>query len=49
MIVDQFTKCVECIPLPSLTAEVTATAAVNYFFFCFGESSRFSRTRGGIS
>ena len=34
--VDQFTKWVECIPLPSQTAEVTATAAVNEFFFRFG-------------
>ena len=29
VIVDQFTKWVECIPLPSQTAEITATAAVN--------------------
>ena len=33
---DQFTKWVECIPLPSQTAEVTATAAVNDFFSRFG-------------
>ena len=32
MIVDQFSKWVECIPLPSQTAEVTARAAVNDFF-----------------
>jgi len=32
MLVDQFTKWVECIPLPSQTAEVTARAAVNEFF-----------------
>ena len=29
VMVDQFTKWVECIPLPSQTAEVTATSAVN--------------------
>ncbi|GFR61675.1 Pol polyprotein [Elysia marginata] len=34
--VDQFTKWVECIPLPSQTAEVTAMAAVNEFFCRFG-------------
>ena len=36
MIVDQFTKWVECIPLPSQTAEVTAQAVVNDFFERFG-------------
>jgi transposase InsO family protein len=36
MIVDQFTKWVECIPLPSQTAEATAKAAVNQFFTKFG-------------
>ena len=36
MIVDQFSKWVECIPLPSQTAEVTARAAVNDFFCRFG-------------
>jgi transposase InsO family protein len=36
VMVDQFTKWVECIPLPSLTAEVTARAAVNEFFSRFG-------------
>ena len=36
MIVDQFTKWVECIPLPSQTAEETARAAVNEFFCRFG-------------
>ena len=36
MMVDQFTKWVECIPLPSQTAEVTAQAAVNEFFARFG-------------
>ena len=36
MIVDQFTKSVECIPLPSETADETARAVVNEFFsrFC---------------
>ena len=36
MMVDQFTKWVGCIPLPSQTAEHTATAAVNEFFSRFG-------------
>lgn len=36
MMVDQFTKWVECIPLPAQTAEVTARAAINEFFTRFG-------------
>lgn len=36
MMVDQFTKWVECIPLPSHTTEVTARAAINEFFTRFG-------------
>ena len=36
VMVDQFTKWVECIALPSQTAEVTAQAAVNEFFSRFG-------------
>ena len=32
VMVDQFTKSMECIPPPSQTAEVTATAAVNNEF-----------------
>jgi hypothetical protein len=36
MMVDQFTKWVECIPLPSQSAEETARAAVNQFFSRFG-------------
>lgn len=36
MMVDQFTKWVECIPLPSQTAEETARAAVGEFFTRFG-------------
>ncbi len=36
MMVDQFTKWVECIPLSSQTAEVTAKAAVDQFFSRFG-------------
>ena len=32
MMVDQFTKWVEVIPLPLQTAEVTARVAVNEFF-----------------
>jgi hypothetical protein len=31
VIVDQFTKWVECLPLPSQSAEVTARAAVDHF------------------
>ncbi|VDI61435.1 Hypothetical predicted protein [Mytilus galloprovincialis] len=33
MMTDQFTKWTECIPLPSQTAEVTAQAAINEFFY----------------
>lgn len=36
MMVDQFTKWMECVPLPSQTAEVTARAAVNECFARFG-------------
>ncbi len=36
MMVDQFTKWVECVPLPSQTAEVTAKVAVDQFFSRFG-------------
>ena len=36
MMVDQFTKWVECIPLPTQTAEETAKAAVDHFFSRFG-------------
>ena len=36
MMVDQFTKWVECIPLLSQSAEGTARAAVNQFFSRFG-------------
>ena len=36
MMVDQFTKWVECIPLPSQKAEDTARAAVDGFFSRFG-------------
>ncbi|XP_041374756.1 uncharacterized protein LOC121387644 [Gigantopelta aegis] len=35
MVVDQFIKWVECIPLASQTAEVTARAAINEFFSRF--------------
>ena len=33
---DQFTKWVECIPVPSQTAEITAVKAVNEFCSRFG-------------
>ena len=36
MIIDQFTKWVECVPLPTQTAEQTAKAAVDQFFSRFG-------------
>jgi transposase InsO family protein len=36
MVVDQFTKWVECLPLPSQTAEQTAKAVVDHFFSRFG-------------
>ena len=36
MMVDQFTKWVEGVPIPSQTAEVTAKAAVDNFFSRFG-------------
>ena len=36
MMVDQFTKWVECVPLPSQRAEVTAKAAIDEFFSRFG-------------
>jgi hypothetical protein len=36
MMVDQFTKWTECIPLPSQTAEITAQAAINELFARFG-------------
>lgn len=36
MAVDQFTKWVECIPVPTQTAEETAKAIVNQFFSRFG-------------
>jgi hypothetical protein len=36
MMVDQFTKWTECIPLQSQTAEITAQAAINEFVARFG-------------
>jgi len=36
MMVDQFTKWVECVPLPSQKAEVAAKAAIDTFFTRFG-------------
>ena len=36
MMVDNFTKWVECLPLPSKTADITARAAINDFFVRFG-------------
>jgi transposase InsO family protein len=36
VMVDQFTKWVECVPLPSQNAETTARAVINQFFSRFG-------------
>ena len=36
VMVDQFTKWVECVPLPNQTAEVTAKAVIDHFFSRFG-------------
>jgi hypothetical protein len=36
MMVDQFTEWVECVPLPSQKAEVTAKATIDDFFSRFG-------------
>jgi transposase InsO family protein len=36
MMVDNFTKWVECIPLPSQKAEITARSAINDFFSRYG-------------
>ncbi len=44
--VDQFTKWVECIPLPSQTAEVTAQAVVSQFFSRFGIPLQLHTDRG---
>ena len=41
VIVDQFTKWVECIPLPSQSAEDTARAAINHFSLDLGSHSRY--------
>ncbi|XP_033731289.1 protein NYNRIN-like [Pecten maximus] len=43
---DQFTKWVECIPLPNQTAEETAKAAVNHFFSRFGFPFQIFTDRG---
>ena len=46
MIVDQFTKWVECIPLSNQSAEETAKAAVNEFFARFGVPFQIFTDRG---
>ncbi|KAK3084013.1 hypothetical protein FSP39_006719 [Pinctada imbricata] len=46
MMVDQFTKWVECVPLPNQTAEVTAQAAVDHFFSRFGIPFQIFTDRG---
>ncbi|XP_053389258.1 protein NYNRIN-like [Mercenaria mercenaria] len=44
--VDQFTKWVECIPLPTQSAEDTARGAVNHFFARFGVPFEFFSEQG---
>ena len=44
--VDQFTKWVECVPLPSQNTEETARAAINYFFSRFGFPYQIFTDRG---
>ena len=39
MMVDQFTKWVECVPLPNQSAEETARTAINQFFCHFSKDS----------
>ena len=46
MLVDQFTKWVECIPLPNQTAETTARAAVDCFFMRFGTAIQILSDQG---
>ena len=46
VIVDQFTKWVECIPLPNQTAEVTAKAAIDNFFARFGCAAQIVTDQG---
>ncbi len=46
MMVDQFSKWVECIALPSQTAEVTAHAAITEFFSRFGYPFQIHTDRG---
>ncbi|KAK3093065.1 hypothetical protein FSP39_010650 [Pinctada imbricata] len=46
MMVDQFTKWVECVPLPDQSAEATARAAVNEFFSRFGYPFQIFTDRG---
>lgn len=45
VIVDLFTKLVECVPLPSQTAEVTASEAMYIFFARFSFPSTSSQTK----
>lgn len=45
VIVDLFTKLVECVPLPSQTAEVTASEAMYIFFALFSFPSTSSQTK----
>lgn len=48
VMVDTFTKWMECLPFPSQTVEVTAFTAVNDFFSRLSTPSRFSVIRGEI-
>ena len=49
MMVNSFTKWVECVPLPSQTAEMTARAAINEFSLGLGIPLRSSLIRAGSS
>ncbi len=46
VIVDNFTKWIECLPLPFQTAEITARAAVNGFFARFGYPAQLVSDQG---
>ena len=48
VIVDNFTKWVECLPLPDITAKNTAEAAVNHFFSRFGFPAQIVTDQGTV-
>jgi len=49
VMVDQFTKWVECVPLPSQKEKVTAKAAIDIFFLDLGILFNYFQTRVEIS